>query len=354
MSRTEEARERFDLQEQFAAWGLSARGLQVRCPHLDHEDQVASARLYPKDRKWWCFGCNRGGDIADAVAAREGTDVSGALRSLLGDAPLGETPQAGLLPGGPTPRGGTTKARETPIASSGASPLGEAPRLLARWAHQMLLSDPDSGHARSYLRDRGYDRPTLERWQIGHVPRLAILPPHIRIDHLTLPLWSPGGTLAGIAGWNPAGHPKYRLPGGYVKGLYGFHYAAERLIETNDPYLVLVEGYNDVHMLDRDGFAVMGLLGGRLMDAHFTHLHLLAYQTGMRWLVLFMDGDDAGAAHQLKNIEAIRERIGWAGIVAVDTPRGRDPGDLYAEETWDMGLHLRQVDTPSPNGPPKL
>jgi CHC2 zinc finger len=35
-----------------------------RCPLPDHEDRTPSLYLYPQGR-YWCYGCNRGGDVVD-------------------------------------------------------------------------------------------------------------------------------------------------------------------------------------------------------------------------------------------------------------------------------------------------
>jgi CHC2 zinc finger len=35
-----------------------------RCPLPDHEDRTPSFYIYP-DRHYWCYGCNRGGDVVD-------------------------------------------------------------------------------------------------------------------------------------------------------------------------------------------------------------------------------------------------------------------------------------------------
>lgn len=34
------------------------------CPLPDHDDQEPSFYIYPPGR-WWCYGCNRGGDVID-------------------------------------------------------------------------------------------------------------------------------------------------------------------------------------------------------------------------------------------------------------------------------------------------
>jgi CHC2 zinc finger len=35
-----------------------------RCPLPDHDDRDPSFFIYPPGR-WWCYGCNRGGDVID-------------------------------------------------------------------------------------------------------------------------------------------------------------------------------------------------------------------------------------------------------------------------------------------------
>ena len=35
------------------------------CPLPGHEEKTPSFTVYPGDRGWWCFGCNRGGDVVN-------------------------------------------------------------------------------------------------------------------------------------------------------------------------------------------------------------------------------------------------------------------------------------------------
>lgn len=50
--------------------------LRGRCPLPDHEDRTPSFCVYPDERgfcpSWWCFGCNRGGDVVDLWDAMRG------------------------------------------------------------------------------------------------------------------------------------------------------------------------------------------------------------------------------------------------------------------------------------------
>jgi CHC2 zinc finger len=41
-----------------------------KCPLPDHEDDTPSLWVYPESRSWYCFGCNRGGDVIDYARLR--------------------------------------------------------------------------------------------------------------------------------------------------------------------------------------------------------------------------------------------------------------------------------------------
>ena len=46
------------------------------------EDRNPSGVIYPEDKKWWCFGCNKGGDVFDAVMHFERVEMPEAMRKL--------------------------------------------------------------------------------------------------------------------------------------------------------------------------------------------------------------------------------------------------------------------------------
>lgn len=54
---------------------------QFRCT-LHGEDKNPSGVIYIKEQRWWCFGCNKGGDIFDAVQAFEKIDLPQAIAKL--------------------------------------------------------------------------------------------------------------------------------------------------------------------------------------------------------------------------------------------------------------------------------
>jgi hypothetical protein len=44
------------------------------CPLPDHDERTPSFTVYPGDRGWWCFGCNRGGDVVNLARIAWGID----------------------------------------------------------------------------------------------------------------------------------------------------------------------------------------------------------------------------------------------------------------------------------------
>lgn len=62
-------------------YSKSPRRWQTKCPLSGHDDVVASFTIYPGGR-WFCFGCQRGGDVIDLYAALHQTDIAGAMREM--------------------------------------------------------------------------------------------------------------------------------------------------------------------------------------------------------------------------------------------------------------------------------
>jgi len=57
-----------DIMEQFAEVIIHKSAWQFRCKqHGDGHDKTPSGHIYQKELRWWCFACNKGGDIYDFV-----------------------------------------------------------------------------------------------------------------------------------------------------------------------------------------------------------------------------------------------------------------------------------------------
>ena len=60
----------------------SGRVLKACCPI--HQERSPSLTVYTDDQRWWCYGCNQGGDVIAFVMAVEGCDFRAAAAKLGG------------------------------------------------------------------------------------------------------------------------------------------------------------------------------------------------------------------------------------------------------------------------------
>lgn len=116
------------------------------CPF--HHEKTPSFNVSPSRQAYYCFGCNRGGDMFTFVEEIEGVDFLEALKIL-------------------AERAGVTLQREEREGK------GERTRLLS------LMEDAVTYYERNlaehsgpieYLRDRGLTDETIAAWRIGYVP----------------------------------------------------------------------------------------------------------------------------------------------------------------------------------------
>lgn len=47
-----------------------------------HDDKTPSGVIYCREQRWWCFACNRGGDVLDAVCLYEKIELHQAIAKL--------------------------------------------------------------------------------------------------------------------------------------------------------------------------------------------------------------------------------------------------------------------------------
>jgi len=59
----------------------SKKTMQYRCT-LHGSDSSPSGVIYLDENRYWCFGCNSGGDVIDAVVAFERIDIGSAIGKL--------------------------------------------------------------------------------------------------------------------------------------------------------------------------------------------------------------------------------------------------------------------------------
>lgn len=222
-----------------------------------------------------------------------------------------------------------------------------------------LMSDgPGAAEARRYLRDRGFRRPTIEEFRVGHAPprggsgfvgaarRLGfdrktldaagLLSSGGRerfAGRITFPISDRRGRIVGF-GARALGddHPKYlNSPETELFNkrdlLYGLHPAADAI--RKEKTALVVEGYTDVLMLHQSGIKnAVATLGTATTPAHLKTLSGYADR-----IVVLFDPDAAGE-------RAVERAATTAAELKLDLrvlrlPEGLDPADWLLKGTPD-------------------
>ncbi len=120
--------------------------LKGKCPF--HNERTPSFYVSPARGSFYCFGCNKGGDMFTFVQEFEGLDFVGALRVLAG-------------------RAGVELTRVDPKVRSVYARLYLCLEKATRFFEQRLEENQE---ALAYLSTRGLSRTTLKEWRIGFAP----------------------------------------------------------------------------------------------------------------------------------------------------------------------------------------
>ena len=312
------------------------------CPF--HGEKTASFSVNAEEGLYYCFGCQASGDAITFVRAVEGCDFVEAVERLAARA--GITVRNDSDTGNEATRGKRQKLYDA---------LGAA----AEFYHSYLLSHPDAGRARQYLRARGYDGEIVRRFKIGFAPsgydamvKALKLAPAVLLEaglayensqrrlqdafreRVLFPIFDPGNKVIALGGrvlpeeyrkMSRDPGPKYRnSPESAIyqkrATLYGLNFSKAAISRENEA--IVCEGYTDVI-----GFFVAGLpravatCGTALTEDHFRLLARFAKR-----VVLCFDGDSAGrnAAARIYEWERRHElELAVAGLAS-----GSDPGDL--------------------------
>ncbi|ACY18861.1 DNA primase [Haliangium ochraceum DSM 14365] len=326
--------------------GRNHKGL---CPF--HHEKTPSFNVNGDKRFFYCFGCQKKGDVFTFVMEYEGKSFTEAAETLAS-------------------RFGISIPESRPESPALRRQRGERSRMLeinalATEFFAAVLRDPERGApGRAYLAERGIDEATANSFQLGYAPDqwrelgeflerkrvpaelaakvgLLVKQPRAggyydRFRHrLMCPVVMPGGEVAGFSGRllpspeqdedderkgakyiNSPESPVYKKS----RLLFGLHLARDAFREKRRA--VLVEGNFDVIHMHQHGFAeAVAPLGTALTDEQIGQLRRLADE-----VVLLYDGDKAGRAATLKALEALVASDTKVRIAAL--PAGADPDSM--------------------------
>lgn len=375
----EEIKRRVDLVEIASAYvrlRRAGRNWEGLCPF--HQEKTPSFSINPEKQMWYCFGCGSGGDVFTFVQKAEGLTFREALEKLAA--------KAGVRL---EPRSGAKAAGELDV-------LRGACELAAAFYQQCLKR---STEAQEYIRRRGIDANTAERFRLGYAPdewtSLADylarrgVPAGVGIKagllakaeqtgrvydrmrgRLIFPICDVMGRVIAFGGRvirDVENAPKYlNSPESPLfsksSTLYGLHLARTAISEREQA--VLVEGYVDVVSLHGAGIRnAVATLGTALTREH---LNVLGRYT--KNCVLLYDSDSAGLRAALRSIPLFEDSGVEVRIVVL--PDGHDPdsyvhahgpaalaeqiGSAQTVLDYQMGLLIRRFGTEGEDAKRKL
>lgn len=314
------------------------RRWQGLCPF--HAEKTPSFSVNAEMGVYHCFGCKASGDAITFVREIEHADFVEAMERLAG--------RSGIVLRYTSPGEGADRQKR--------GKLTEALEQAVEWYHQRLLTAPDAGQARGYLRHRGYDGDVVRQYKLGWAPddwdALAAdlgvgaeggMPPQVFSDaglgfrnkggriqdsfraRLLFPIFDPSGKPVGFGGRVlPGGEgPKYKNSvdnAVYRKSriLYGLNWAKQDIVNAGE--VIVCEGYTDVIGFAQAGISrAVATCGTAATDEHIQKLRRYASR-----IVLAFDPDTAGS-------DAAERFLQWEGEIEVKVavfPAGTDPGEL--------------------------
>lgn len=314
--------------------GRSWKGL---CPF--HAERTPSFTVNPDRQVWHCFGCGKGGDLFAWVTETEKVAFPEALRMLAERAGI-ELPK--------TARGPGDVARDRLYQANA----------LANDYFRASLDSEAGAEAREYMTGRGFDKASLDAFQIGWAPAgwdglvttLGKLVPVAVLEEaglalrradgsrydrfrnrITFPVMESAQRTAGFGARAIAlaDQPKYlNSPetAVYRKGsiLFGLPQARAAIRDTRQ--VLIAEGYLDVMRLHAAGFRNAVATSGTALT--YDQARLLARLEAEA--VLVYDGDDAGVRAADRALEPLM-RAGLAVRVLL-LPPGEDPDTFIRKE----------------------
>ena len=153
----EEIRERTDITDvvsQVVTLRRKGSSLMGLCPF--HQEKSPSFSVVPAKGIYHCFGCGEGGDIFAFVQKTRGIGFFEAVKEL-GEAAGVRVEEREL-------------SREERQRMRAKASLHEVLRIASDWFHAGLVARPEGREALEYLRGRGMDHETMERWRLGWAP----------------------------------------------------------------------------------------------------------------------------------------------------------------------------------------
>lgn len=309
------------------------------CPF--HGEKTPSFSVNAEEGFYYCFGCQVKGDAITFVREKEQLDFAAAVEWLANKANI-------TLRYTDANEGESRKRR---------SKLYDAIETAVDWYHNRLLTAPDAGPARAYLRDRGFTGELVREFKMGWAPdEWDALSNSLRLSNQDLidaglgfinrrnrqqdafrgrvmfPIFDAQARAVGFGGRilpgsdDPAKYKNSSESTVYAKSrvLYGLNWAKTDIVKADE--VVVCEGYTDViGFFQADIPRAVATCGTALTDEHVKLLRKFA-----RRVVLSFDADAAGQNAAARFYEW--EKSYDLDVAVADLPDGADPGELAQKD----------------------
>jgi DNA primase len=323
----------------------SGSGYKGLCPF--HNEKTPSFHVDPNKNLFYCFGCQKGGDVFSFLQEIEGLSFVESARLL--------AERAGI----PLPDDAVDDEAAGEVES-----IYHALRFAARFFYRQLTQSDRGKPALDYLRQRGITPPTIKKFGLGYAPdawdALLTAAEEKQVDpdvlekagliierkdgsghydryrnRIIFPIFSHVGKVLGFGGRildDEADQPKYiNSPETRVydksRALYGLRQAKRAIRQEEEA--ILVEGYTDVISLHQAGIEHAVASSGTALTEQ--QVHTLGRYA--KRLVLLYDADEAGARAARRAMDLVlAEEL---GAYVVELPDGEDPDSFVQSEGVD-------------------
>lgn len=313
------------------------------CPF--HGENTPSFSVSPEKQIFYCFGCGAGGNVFSFLMELEGI-------------PFIEAVQTVAEKGNIELQINTPKFQQDSHQSRLTTEMMKAHELLRKFYHHLLVHTKDGQHALDYLKQRGFTKESLEKFQIGY----ALPSWDIDLKFLTnrgfalttlentgliikresdntyfdrfrnriiFPILDHKGNTVAFSGRSLGpDEPKYlNSPETalFNKSTILYHFHAARPHIRKQEHIILFEGYADVIAADTSGI----LNGVATMGTSLTDTHVATIRRTASTVTICYDSDTAGieAAFRAGNM------LQGAGcnVRVSSLPAGLDPDDFVRE-----------------------
>ncbi|MFZ5392083.1 MAG: DNA primase [Patescibacteria group bacterium] len=351
MNEIEEIKQRLDVVElakNYMTLRQAGRNFKAVCPL--HNEKTPSLMVSPDKQIWHCFGCGAGGDIFALVQKMEGLDFYESLKIL--------AEKAGVeLKQNP----GYKKFKQE------AERLTDINTLAAEFYYQAFKLSKIGVVAREYVKKRGLDEATINKFKIGYAPDLwdalvnflksrgkseqemqtvglvSRTKKNTVVDRfrqrLMFPIWDQNNIIVGFTGrvLREEDNPKYLNTAATKlfdksKIWYGLNFAKEKIKNKNE--VIVCEGQMDVIACHQAGYDQAVCSSG-------TAVSVLQLKLLKRWtenIVLAFDKDQAGllAGYRLTGLAL----AAGLKVKIIDMGEYKDPDEMIRADKskWEESL----------------